>query len=686
MAHPSLFPLGTTGYHSLDDRSAPPSPLSSQHHFPLPAHGSARSPSSPSFPPDSFFASDPLRLSPTTTRTPREYAEGVARGEIGNDFGPYSPRSSPRASPDLRGRQSSPFYDDGTSSRSSSPGRVTAFAAHHEAPRSPTLGASEIKASSGPRKYAPVLGGAGVAYTAKEQALDDLLHTYSPADRLAGGGSFRAFSLRGWLNFVAVVAIAGGLIAVFAGYPIADWVMKHSAHGYNAFSLGDAVSNGTGQVPVIPNLPGLIDADTPDEFMTRVGHDGHTYQLVFSDEFNVDGRTFWPGDDPFWEAVDLHYWPTGDLEWYDPDAATTKNGSLVFTMTEEKINGLNYRSGMIQSWNKFCFTGGYIEVSISLPGVGDISGFWPGAWTIGNLARAGYGATTDGTWPYSYDSCDIGTLPNQTYVDGSGPPAALNTSVTNMALSYQPGQRLSACTCPADKAEHPGPSVKTGRGAPEIDIIEAQTFWTGQKLIGAVSQSAQFAPYDADYVIRNSTPYVTVYDSDRTVLNEYTGAVYQQAASAITATDVDAYQDAEGTFSAYGFEYWPSTGSDGYITWYSGGEPSWTLTSDAVGPNAESGVGQRTISPEPLSIVLNLGISDGFQTINFDELEFPGVMKIDHVRVYQREGSVNLGCDPKAYPTADYIANHLNAYSNPNLTTWAEAGYEYPRNSLKDTC
>lgn len=31
-------------------------------------------------------------------------------------------------------------------------------------------------------------------------------------------------------------------------------------------------------------------------------------QLVFSDEFNVDGRTFYPGDDPYWEAVDLHYW------------------------------------------------------------------------------------------------------------------------------------------------------------------------------------------------------------------------------------------------------------------------------------------------------------------------------------------------------------------------------------------
>ncbi len=34
------------------------------------------------------------------------------------------------------------------------------------------------------------------------------------------------------------------------------------------------------------------------------------WDLVFSDEFNVDGRTFYPGDDPYWEAADLHYWQT----------------------------------------------------------------------------------------------------------------------------------------------------------------------------------------------------------------------------------------------------------------------------------------------------------------------------------------------------------------------------------------
>ena len=37
-----------------------------------------------------------------------------------------------------------------------------------------------------------------------------------------------------------------------------------------------------------------------------------------------------------------------------------------------------------------------------------------------------------------------------------------------------------------------------------------------------------------------------------------------------------------------------------------------------------------------------------------------------------------MGCDPADHPTAQYIADHANAYSNPNLTTWAQAGYEFP--------
>lgn len=122
--------------------------------------------------------------------------------------------------------------------------------------------------------------------------------------------------------------------------------------------------------------------------MTYTGTDGKGYSLVFSDEFNTDGRTFWPGDDPYWQGVDLHYWPTGDVEWYDPGQITTKDGKLVITMEEKKYHDLNFVSGMLQSWNQMCFTTGYIEVSVSLPGTPRAPGFWPGVWTMGNLVSS----------------------------------------------------------------------------------------------------------------------------------------------------------------------------------------------------------------------------------------------------------------------------------------------------------
>ena len=54
--------------------------------------------------------------------------------------------------------------------------------------------------------------------------------------------------------------------------------------------------------------------------------------------------------------------------------------------------------------------------------------------------------------------------------------------------------RLSACTCPG--GDHPGPSVNVGRGAPEIDIFEAQVSYSAPRggRVGTVSQSAQVAP------------------------------------------------------------------------------------------------------------------------------------------------------------------------------------------------
>ncbi len=222
---------------------------------------------------------------------------------------------------------------------------------------------------------------------------------------------------------------------------------------------------------------GLVDLDTPRDVYTKNDYvNGKSWQLVFSDEFNRDGRTFYPGDDPYWEAVDLHYWQTNNMEWYDPAAITTKNGSLQITLSRKETHGLNFQGGLLSSWNKFCFTGVLIETSAILPGINNVVGLWPAVWTMGNLGRAGYGASLEGMWPYTYDACDLGTSANQT-LNGL-PLAALSGGdpTENGVLSFLPGQRLSRCTCTGES--HPGPvhsdGTYVGRSAPEIDVFEAQ--------------------------------------------------------------------------------------------------------------------------------------------------------------------------------------------------------------------
>lgn len=114
--------------------------------------------------------------------------------------------------------------------------------------------------------------------------------------------------------------------------------------------------------------------------------DGHGYSLL-----------------AHWVSLGLQSDPADkdrDFEWLDPSAVTTADGHLVITVTQEPIHDLNFKSGMLQSWNKLCFNKhAYFEFSASLPGQTAYGGFWPGIWTMGNLGRPGYGASTEGMWP-----------------------------------------------------------------------------------------------------------------------------------------------------------------------------------------------------------------------------------------------------------------------------------------------
>jgi beta-glucanase (GH16 family) len=336
--------------------------------------------------------------------------------------------------------------------------------------------------------------------------------------------------------------------------------------------------------------------------------------------------------------VDIWYGVTQDLEWYDPDAITTGNGTLNIKFDAFQNHNLNYRSGMLQSWNKLCFKGGRLEASISLPGRGDTSGFWPGFWAMGNLGRPGYPSSTDGMWPYSYeDKCDAGITANQSSPDG---------------LSLLPGMRLPACTC--KNQDHPTPGLS--RSAPEIDALEAQMGFMGpgpfDKGTGSVSQSFQMAPFDIFY--QPDYEFSEVYDRGVTGMNVYRGGPYQEAFSAVSWLNNDWY-DGQG-YQKYGFEYTP--GAKGDISWFVGDDYTWKVDARAMRPNGN--IGQRIVPEEPMSIVANFGMSNSFAQIflaNLAEL-FPATMRFDYIRIYQDPNNVQVTCDPPNYPTTSYINQH----------------------------
>ncbi|KAH8826669.1 glycoside hydrolase family 16 protein [Flagelloscypha sp. PMI_526] len=519
----------------------------------------------------------------------------------------------------------------------------------------------------------------GVASTFNQPEPDDALH--DPRQHRLYADNF--FSARGFLNVGCLLLLLLAILALFVGYPVITAV-QHFNNNLGAYNLGG--TNASGQIPEMGHFS-LIDPDTPEDAYTRKSYNGDkaSYSLIFSDEFNTDGRTFYPGDDPYWEAVDLHYWQTGNLEWYDPEAIVTENGYMKITLTKQNTHDLQYQGGMISTWNKFCFTGGIVEASIVLPGANNVHGLWPAFWTMGNLGRAGYGASLEGMWPYTYDSCDVGAAPNQTI---NGQPAAALTNGDakfNNELSWLPGQKLSRCVCPGES--HPGPKhtdgTWVGRAAPEIDVFEAQI----EDGVGAVSQSAQWAPFNHGYIWQNTSDNLIISDSTVSKLNTYTGGALQQATSVVSNTNQNCYdQGGTGCFASYGFQYKPGY-DDAYITWMNNGKTAWRINAAGMAADSTVGIAARPVPQEPLYILLNLGLSESFGKIDFDSLVFPTSMKIDWVRVYQEDGKQNYGCNPKDFPTADYIAQYQEAYTNPNLTTWVD-GYKqpFPKSSINGDC
>ncbi|RHY56628.1 hypothetical protein DYB38_010006 [Aphanomyces astaci] len=253
-----------------------------------------------------------------------------------------------------------------------------------------------------------------------------------------------------------------------------------------------------------------VDVDTPLDARSKKSSRGETWDLVMSDEFEIDGRSFVPGQDHMWTALDIPDGVNAAIGLYNSSNVYTLNGKLINRVDEMQTNvtyfnqwlevpdfetsTLHYSAGMMQSWNKFCLQGGFIEVAAKLPGAvnilpdnvhksttknpnalgeiwrdgvktvltpndrvqdGAYYPTWPGIWLLGNLGRALFSASTTRMWPWSYNECDP---------------------------DYHPHQAISACDPNPGYGLHPN----QGRGAPEIDILEGGG--------AAISSSIQVAP------------------------------------------------------------------------------------------------------------------------------------------------------------------------------------------------
>ncbi|THU76216.1 SKN1-domain-containing protein, partial [Dendrothele bispora CBS 962.96] len=129
--------------------------------------------------------------------------------------------------------------------------------------------------------------------------VDDDLHDPRRPDKLSNPFAGRALA-----NLGCLLILMAALLMLFIGYPILTYVQKYQAeqHGLNT-ALGVNASGQARRSSLTDGNWGLIDLDTPDDaFTTKSLRDGSEWQLIFSDEFNEDGRTFYPGDDPFWEV------------------------------------------------------------------------------------------------------------------------------------------------------------------------------------------------------------------------------------------------------------------------------------------------------------------------------------------------------------------------------------------------
>lgn len=407
---------------------------------------------------------------------------------------------------------------------------------------------------------------------------------------------------------------------------------------------------------------------------------GEPLHLTWSDEFNEarGKRDFSYGKDDKWEGIDLWYKGTWDDEMYKPELAQLGGGKLSIHLEDtpawdrQNKRMHKFTSAMLQSWNKVCLTGGYFEVRLKLPGTIEQGGVWGAAWLAGNLGRPGQMKSSEMLWPYSYDQCDQGVKAQRGLDSGT----------------ELDGQKITAC----DKNPGSGFRPNQGRGMPEIDLIESfvPTFGNDKNMRAHFTTSLQMGPLipidvnhgpgltgckgDPRHVhLYENCPGFTYFHNhtEKVEPNKWCQAVEGNMRGNTVQDCLSAEVDLRAThfekFHTYGLLWEPKK----RVVWYMDGEPLFEAGQEALSPkrspsNPEFYVGQRDVPTEPMSMLLNVAISD-HGVMNWNRhMTFPITMEVDYVRVYQNPAKGHtLSCDPKSHPTKVYIDANPSKFGLP---------------------
>ena len=170
------------------------------------------------------------------------------------------------------------------------------------------------------------------------------------------------------------------------------------------------------------------------------------WELVWNDEFDQASP-----DTSAWELLTRRDSYNNELQYYLPEQITTSNGNLVITATDQPLDGKQYRSGRMESWQTFGF--GRFEARMRLTSG---QGYWPAFWLFPNSPDVPWptGGEIDilenrGSQPHLVSSAyHYNTVPGSSIVlydehsplNPDGTPVNFHTTFNDFTVEWEPDE------------------------------------------------------------------------------------------------------------------------------------------------------------------------------------------------------------------------------------------------------